>query len=125
MGLIFCFLSDIFHLGSSAKPASVSVLLEDCGSSLEEILAENLGCPLPEVRIKDVMRDIGSALEHLGGLGIVHRAVCPKSIFSHPKGIFKLGELSRAAHADILDKDSGTRKVFVEGEPGYTAPQVL
>eukprot|EP00930_Biecheleria_cincta_P040314 TRINITY_DN2762_c0_g1_i3.p1 TRINITY_DN2762_c0_g1~~TRINITY_DN2762_c0_g1_i3.p1 ORF type:complete len:666 (+),score=103.51 TRINITY_DN2762_c0_g1_i3:63-2060(+) len=96
-----------------------SIVMELCksGDLFEHLLEhgplDTNGCAL-------LMEGLFSALEHLHGLGIVHRDVKPENILMDSCSKPILADMGIAANLDDNRKVTG-----VIGSPGYAAPEVL
>jgi wee1-like protein kinase len=75
--------------------------------------------PLPEERAMEIVRQIGSALNHMNTNGICHLDVKPANMYlQQSKQLYKLGDLGLAARLD-----SG--RIENEGDAKYMALEVM
>jgi cGMP-dependent protein kinase len=85
------------------------------GMMLSDLLPR-VGC-LEEQEARVYVAMVIWILEHLHGLGVMHRDVNPESFLVDAKGYFKLVDLGSACVADRADS--------VAGSPHFIAPEVL
>ena len=78
--------------------------------------------PLRSERVGLMVRDLGAALDHLHGHGVVHRDVKPGNVLLRKDGVTKLVDLGIATAAD---QTRITRSGMVLGTASYMAPEQL
>ena len=78
--------------------------------------------PLRSERVGLMVRDLGAALDHLHGHGVVHRDVKPGNVLLRNDGVTKLVDLGIATAAD---QTRITRSGMVLGTASYMAPEQL
>jgi eukaryotic-like serine/threonine-protein kinase len=78
--------------------------------------------PLPPVRVAAIARDLGEALDHVHGEGVVHRDVKPGNVLLRDDGIAKLADLGIAVS---VDQTRVTQSGTVLGSAAYMAPEQL
>jgi serine/threonine protein kinase len=78
--------------------------------------------PLRSERVGLMVRDLGAALDHLHGHGVVHRDVKPGKVLLRKDGVTKLVDLGIATAAD---QTRITRSGMVLGTASYMAPEQL
>jgi eukaryotic-like serine/threonine-protein kinase len=78
--------------------------------------------PLPPERVASMMRDLGSALDHAHGQGVVHRDVKPGNVLLRRDGVTKLVDLGIAT---AQDHTRLTHSGMVLGTAAYMAPEQL
>jgi eukaryotic-like serine/threonine-protein kinase len=78
--------------------------------------------PLPPGRVASMVRDVGSALDHAHGQGVVHRDVKPGNVLLRHDGVTKLVDLGIAT---AQDHTRLTHSGMVLGTASYMAPEQL
>jgi eukaryotic-like serine/threonine-protein kinase len=78
--------------------------------------------PLPSERVASMVRDVGSALDHAHGQGVVHRDVKPGNVLLRKDGVTKLVDLGIAT---AQDHTRLTHSGMVLGTAAYMAPEQL
>jgi eukaryotic-like serine/threonine-protein kinase len=78
--------------------------------------------PLPPDRVASMVRDVGSALDHAHGQGVVHRDVKPGNVLMRHDGVTKLVDLGIAT---AQDHTRLTHSGMVLGTAAYMAPEQL
>ena len=78
--------------------------------------------PLPTDRVASMVRDVGSALDHAHGQGVVHRDVKPGNVLLRKDGVTKLVDLGIAT---AQDHTRLTHSGMVLGTAAYMAPEQL
>jgi eukaryotic-like serine/threonine-protein kinase len=78
--------------------------------------------PLPPERVASMVRDVGSALDHAHGQGVVHRDVKPGNVLMRHDGVTKLVDLGIAT---AQDHTRLTHSGMVLGTAAYMAPEQL
>jgi serine/threonine-protein kinase len=78
--------------------------------------------PLPAARVASIARDLGEALDHVHGEGVVHRDVKPGNVLLREDGIAKLADLGIAVS---VDQTRVTQSGTVLGSAAYMAPEQL
>ena len=78
--------------------------------------------PLPPARVAAIARDLGEALDHVHGEGVVHRDVKPGNVLLREDGVAKLADLGIAVS---VDQTRVTRSGTVLGSAAYMAPEQL
>ena len=78
--------------------------------------------PLPPERVASMVRDVGSALDHAHGQGVVHRDVKPGNVLMRKDGVTKLVDLGIAT---AQDHTRLTHSGMVLGTAAYMAPEQL
>jgi tetratricopeptide (TPR) repeat protein len=78
--------------------------------------------PLPPGRVASMVRDVGSALDHAHGQGVVHRDVKPGNVLLRKDGVTKLVDLGIAT---AQDHTRLTHSGMVLGTAAYMAPEQL
>jgi eukaryotic-like serine/threonine-protein kinase len=78
--------------------------------------------PLRSERVGLMVRDLGAALDHLHGHGVVHRDVKPGNVLLRKDGVTKLVDLGIATASD---QTRITRSGMVLGTASYMAPEQL
>jgi serine/threonine-protein kinase len=78
--------------------------------------------PLPPARVASIARDLGKALDHVHGEGVVHRDVKPGNVLLREDGIAKLADLGIAVS---VDQTRVTQSGIVLGSAAYMAPEQL
>jgi eukaryotic-like serine/threonine-protein kinase len=78
--------------------------------------------PLPPERVASMVRDVGSALDHAHGQGVVHRDVKPGNVLMRRDGVTKLVDLGIAT---AQDHTRLTHSGMVLGTAAYMAPEQL
>jgi eukaryotic-like serine/threonine-protein kinase len=78
--------------------------------------------PLPPDRVASMVRDVGSALDHAHGQGVVHRDVKPGNVLLRKDGVTKLVDLGIAT---AQDHTRLTHSGMVLGTAAYMAPEQL
>src|SRR5918992_33230 len=78
--------------------------------------------PLPPGRVASMVRDVGSALDHAHGQGVVHRDVKPGNVLLRHDGVTKLVDLGIAT---AQDHTRLTHSGMVLGTAAYMAPEQL
>jgi tetratricopeptide (TPR) repeat protein len=78
--------------------------------------------PLPPDRVAAMVRDVGSALDHAHGQGVVHRDVKPGNVLLRRDGVTKLVDLGIAT---AQDHTRLTHSGMVLGTAAYMAPEQL
>ncbi|HSO23435.1 MAG TPA: serine/threonine-protein kinase, partial [Chondromyces sp.] len=89
------------------------------GESLKQRLAD--GRRLAPDEAADIGRQVAAALEHLHGLGLVHRDVKPGNILLAPDGTAKLCDMGLAR--PLEQGMTVTATEMVVGTPAYMAPE--
>jgi serine/threonine-protein kinase len=89
------------------------------GESLAEALRRG---SLPRRRVAQIARDVGEALDHVHGNGVVHRDVKPANVLLRRDGAVKLVDLGIAVS---VDQTRVTRSGTVLGSAAYMAPEQL
>ena len=89
------------------------------GESLAQALKRG---PLPAGRVVAMVRDLGAALDHVHGHGIVHRDVKPANVLLREDGVTKLVDLGIATASD---QTRITSSGMVLGTAAYMAPEQL
>ena len=89
------------------------------GEALSRVLRRG---PLPPERVARIASEIGSALDHAHGHGVVHRDVKPGNVLLRNDGVTKLADLgiATAAHHTQI-----TRTGILLGTASYMAPEQL
>jgi eukaryotic-like serine/threonine-protein kinase len=89
------------------------------GEALSRVLRRG---PLPPERVAGMASEIGSALDHAHGQGVVHRDVKPGNVLLRDDGVTKLADLgiATAAHHTQI-----TRTGILLGTASYMAPEQL
>ncbi|MHB1988068.1 MAG: protein kinase domain-containing protein [Acidimicrobiales bacterium] len=90
------------------------------GTTLADELA---GGPLDEGRVKQVARQVLSALAAAHGAGIVHRDIKPANVLTCPGGLVKVADFGIATAMD--EAQSITTTGLLIGTPAYLAPERL
>src|SRR5918999_4543920 len=78
--------------------------------------------PLPPERVAAMVRDVGAALDHAHGQGVVHRDVKPGNVLLRNDGVTKLVDLGIAT---AQDQTRITHSGMVLGTAAYMAPEQL
>jgi eukaryotic-like serine/threonine-protein kinase len=78
--------------------------------------------PLPPERVAAMVRDLGSALDHVHAQGVVHRDVKPGNVLLRRDGVTKLVDLGIAT---ARDHTRLTHSGMVLGTAAYMAPEQL
>jgi tetratricopeptide (TPR) repeat protein len=78
--------------------------------------------PLPADRVARMAAELGEALDHAHGHGVVHRDVKPANVLLKDNGVTKLADLGIASAADHTRI---TRSGVVLGTASYMAPEQL
>ncbi|MGH2804384.1 MAG: serine/threonine-protein kinase, partial [Thermoleophilaceae bacterium] len=78
--------------------------------------------PLEPERVAAVVRDVGAALDHAHGQGVVHRDVKPGNVLLRKDGVTKLVDLGIAT---AQDHTRLTHSGMVLGTAAYMAPEQL
>jgi serine/threonine-protein kinase len=78
--------------------------------------------PLPPARVAAIALDLGEALDHVHGEGVVHRDVKPGNVLLREDGIAKLADLGIAVS---VDQTRVTQSGIVLGSAAYMAPEQL
>ena len=107
---------DILAEGDSVLIVMEYVAGGDLGRSLK---AEER---IPTGRALEILRGVGSALDHVHARGVVHRDVKPSNILLDGRGQAKLTDLGVAK---VLEDTSATRSGAMPGTPLYMAPEQL
>ncbi|CAH3188203.1 unnamed protein product [Porites lobata] len=104
-----------------SKKSELSIVMEFmAGGNLKDLLRENKQGMGKEFTVTFI-EDIGSAIEHLHSLGVMHRDVKPENIFlSKDHKVLKLGDFG-LARATIGSKSRKTET----GSYRYMAPEVM
>jgi eukaryotic-like serine/threonine-protein kinase len=89
------------------------------GESLARLLRRG---PLYPEGVARIARDLGAALDHVHGQGVVHRDVKPANVLLRADGVAKLADLGIAVAAD---QTRITRSGTVLGSAAYMAPEQL
>lgn len=104
-----------------SKQSELSIVMEFMdGGNLKDLLREDKQGKEKEFTVRFI-EDIGSAIEHLHSLGIMHRDVKPENIFlSKDHKVLKLGDFGLARATE----GSRSRKTEI-GSYRYMAPEVM
>jgi serine/threonine protein kinase len=89
------------------------------GETLRDALQRG---PLPLRRSLEIIRALGSALDHAHAQGVVHRDVKPANVLLGREGVVKLADLGIGIAAD---NTRITRTGMALGTPAYMAPEQL
>ncbi len=121
----------IFEVGEAdGLPYFVMALVD--GGSLQQRLAAG---PLPAREAAEVVRQIGLAIEHAHGRGVLHRDLKPQNILLQTKGDSHAGgetgststrwvpKVSDFGLARLVDQEGQTATGEILGTPGYMPPE--
>jgi eukaryotic-like serine/threonine-protein kinase len=89
------------------------------GHTLRRLLRHG---PLRPEEVSKIVGDVGDALDHAHGHGVVHRDVKPGNVLIRDDGVTKLADLGIATAADATHI---TRSGIVLGTAAYMAPEQL
>jgi eukaryotic-like serine/threonine-protein kinase len=87
------------------------------GDTLAGLIAEEK--PLSLARVAEIIRDLGSALDHLHAAGLVHRDLKPSNVMVEPSGRVSLMDFGIARISGL--EMTGTSLII--GTPEYMAPE--
>ncbi|QDU80448.1 Serine/threonine-protein kinase PknB [Polystyrenella longa] len=71
----------------------------------------------------EIVKQVGSALEHINSKGIVHRDIKPSNLFIQRDGIVKLGDLGLARSLEDSEEAGVTRAGTTVGTVDYISPE--
>jgi serine/threonine-protein kinase len=104
--------------GEEATSYIVTEFIE--GQTLKQFLSQRK-LPVPELAALVVI-ELGEALCHAHGLGIIHRDVKPENVMVRKDGALKLMDFGVA---QVVDLERMTVTGQILGSPAYMAPEVL
>ena len=110
----------IFDFGTTPErhsPFLVTEFIE--GGDLRARMTAGEAMPLPQVR--SIVRQVGDALAHLHGKGILHRDLKPENILTPTDSLVKVGDFGIAVPRDQVG--SLTRSGVGIGTVGYISPE--
>jgi serine/threonine-protein kinase len=110
----------IFDYSGEGEPASYIVTEFIDGQTLKQFLGHRK-LPVPELAALVVI-ELGEALCHAHGLGIIHRDVKPENVMVRKDGVLKLMDFGVA---QVVDLERMTVTGQILGSPAYMAPEVL
>ncbi|KEG12218.1 putative protein kinase [Trypanosoma grayi] len=107
---------DVFPCG-----CSIAVVMERCKTDLATALAaRSPSNPLPNHRVKSILKMLLSALSYMHREGILHRDVKPSNCFLTDEGVLRLGDFGLSRVWDV--ETSMTHEVVSRW---YRAPELL
>jgi serine/threonine-protein kinase len=111
---------EIFDYSGSGSQSSYIVTEFIAGRTLKQFLAER---PLAHAEVAALIAtEIGGALAHAHGLGIIHRDIKPENVMIRNDGLLKLMDFGIA---QVVDLQRMTVTGQLLGSPAYMAPELV
>jgi eukaryotic-like serine/threonine-protein kinase len=110
----------IFDYSGGEEATSYIVTEFIDGQTIKQFLSQRK-LPVPEIAALVVI-ELGEALCHAHGLGIIHRDIKPENVMVRKDGVLKLMDFGVA---QVVDLERMTVTGQILGSPAYMAPEVL
>ena len=111
---------EIFDYSGSGSSSSYIVTEFIAGRTMKQFLAER---PLAHAEVAALIAtEIGGALAHAHGLGIIHRDIKPENVMIRNDGLLKLMDFGIA---QVVDLQRMTVTGQLLGSPAYMAPELV
>jgi serine/threonine protein kinase len=109
------------HDGGCANGIHYLVMELVEGATVEAVIAKRGRLPWRDAA--HLLRQVGLAMAHLGGLGIIHRDIKPANILLTPGGVAKLIDLGFAKPGEDVSGAGMTMAGTAMGTPAYMPPE--